>query len=42
MKTRECVTGSGDSPMYRLGRHWGTIQAYLLPASGTGESPILA
>ena len=31
MKTRECVKNPEDSPMYRLGRHWNTIQAYLIP-----------
>ena len=31
MKTRECVKASEDCPMYRLGRHWNTIQAYLIP-----------
>ncbi|MBR3222581.1 MAG: transposase [Kiritimatiellae bacterium] len=31
MKTRECVKDPEDSPMYRLGRHWNTIQAYLIP-----------
>ncbi len=31
MKTRECVKDPEASPMYRLGRHWNTIQAYLIP-----------
>ena len=31
MKTRECGKVSKDCPMYRLGKHWNTIQAYLIP-----------
>ena len=42
MKTRECVKDPEASPMYRLGRRWNTIQAYLIPGieDDIGTSPL--
>ena len=31
MKTKDCSVEADEKPLYRLGRHWNTIQAYLLP-----------